>query len=178
VQKIDVEKLTRHLKDQKAVLSPVGITKKFASNAVRIDLKKLTGIVVDDEQADKTGDWVHSVSSGPFVGEGYLHDNNEGQGKRKVRFLPNIDKAGSYEVRLFYAPNPNRATNALIVIKSADGEKSMRVNQKLAHNGSGVRLGTFNFDAGKAGFVEIRNDGANGHVIADAVQWLPATPKQ
>jgi len=175
VQKIDVEKLTAKLKSQKAVLSPVGISKGIATNAVRIDLKTLAGIVVDDEQANKTGDWVHSVSSGPFVADGYLHDNSEEQGKRKVRFTPNLPKAGKYEIRLYYAPHPNRATNALIVIKSADGEKSIRVNQKLVHDGKGFRLGVFSFDAGKTGYVEIRNDAANGYVIADAVQWL-ATP--
>jgi hypothetical protein len=37
-----------------------------------------------------------------------------------------------------------------------------------------VSLGTFRFDKGKAGSVEVRNDGANGHVVIDAVQWLPA----
>jgi hypothetical protein len=53
----------------------------------------------------------------------------------------------------------------------------VRVNQKLAHDGKGVRLGVFAFDAGKKGYVEIRNDGADGYVIADAVQWIPAQAK-
>jgi hypothetical protein len=37
-----------------------------------------------------------------------------------------------------------------------------------------VLLGVYSFAAGEAGWVEIRNDGADGHVIADAVQLLPA----
>jgi hypothetical protein len=174
VQKINVEKLTAKLKSQKAVLSPEGISKKGTSAAVRIDPATLAGIVVDDEQAEQTGAWLHSVSAGPYVGAGYLHDNNEEQGRRKVCFTPNLAKAGKYEVRLFYSPNPNRATNVLVVIKSADGEKSVRVNQKLSHAGKGISLGVFAFDAGKAGHVEVRNDGADGYVIADAVQWIPA----
>jgi hypothetical protein len=178
VQKIAVDRLTTKLKAQKAVLSPEGIKKSFATNAVRIDVKKLAGIVVDDEQAQKTGDWQHSVSSGPFVGDGYLHDSSEEPGKRKVRFTPTLPKAGKYEVRLFYAPHANRASNVTVIIQSADGEKSVRINQKLTHKGDGVRLGVFAFDAGKTGYVEVRNDGANGFVIADAVQWIPAQEKK
>ena len=177
VQKIAIEKLTAKLKAQKAVLSPVGISKGSASTALRIDPAKLAGIVVDDDKAETTGNWAHSVSAGPFVGDGYLHDSNEEQGKRKARFTPDLKKAGKYEVRLFYVPHSNRATNALVVIKSADGEKSVSVNQKSVHDAKGFRLGVFSFDAGKAGHVEIRNDGADGYVIADAVQWIPAEKK-
>ena len=36
-----------------------------------------------------------------------------------------------------------------------------------------VSLGTFRFEKGKGGSVEVGNAGADGHVIADAVQWLP-----
>ncbi len=175
VQKIAVEKLTARLKAQKAVLSPEGISKGAAA-ALSLDPAKLGGIVVDDDKAETTGAWTRSASAGPFVADGYLHDNNEEQGKRKVRFTPDILKAGQYEVRLFYAPHTNRANNALIVIKSADGEKSVRVNQRAGHDGKGLRLGVFQFDAGRAGHVEVRNDGANGYVIADAVQWLPSRP--
>jgi hypothetical protein len=38
-----------------------------------------------------------------------------------------------------------------------------------------VSLGTFRFEKGKGGSVEIGNAGADGHVIADAVQWLSVT---
>jgi len=34
-------------------------------------------------------------------------------------------------------------------------------------------LGTDRFAAGQTGWVEVRTDGTDGHVIADAVQWLP-----
>ena len=137
-----------------------------------LDPAKLGGIVVDDADAEAKAAWTASASSGPFVSNGYLHDNNEEQGKRKVRFTPNLKKDGKYEVRLFYSPHANRASNAMVVIKSADGEKSIRVNQKVTHDGKGLKLGVFAFEAGKIGHVEVRNDGANGYVIADAVQWI------
>jgi hypothetical protein len=37
-------------------------------------------------------------------------------------------------------------------------------------------VGTFRFDAGKAGYVEISNAGTDGFVVIDAVQWIEATP--
>ena len=41
-------------------------------------------------------------------------------------------------------------------------------------SGAWVPLGTYCFEAGKAGYVEIGNRDADGHVVIDAVQWLPA----
>jgi FAD dependent oxidoreductase len=167
VQKVDIAKLQAKLTAQKAILSPEG----FAPAARGLDPAKLGGIVVDDEQAEKTGIWVHSTSAGPFVGSGYLHDNHEEPGKRKVRFTPKLPQAGAYEVRLFYSPHSNRATNVLVVVHHAGGEQMIRVNQRQAHGEKGFRLGEFRFAAGDS-WVEIRNDGADGYVIADAVQWV------
>lgn len=172
VQEVSIAKLQAELKAQKAVLSPEGIASKAFANVKRLDLTKLAGIVVDDTQAEQTGAWVHSVSAGPFVGGGYLHDNNE-PGKSKVRFTPKLIKSGAYEVRLFYAPHENRATNVLVFVQHAGGESSVRVNQRQGHKDIGVSLGVFLFDAAKPAWVEVRNEGANGFVIADAVQWLP-----
>src|SRR5439155_5348025 len=152
---------------QKAILSPDGL----ATTSRGLDPAKLGGIVVDDEQAEITGAWVHSSSAGPFVGAGYLHDNHEEPGKRKVRFTPKLPQAGTYEVRLFYAPHSNRATNALVVVHHQGGEQTIRVNQRQAPGEKGYRLGEFRFAVGDA-WVEIRNDAADGYVIADAVQWL------
>ena len=172
VQKIDVDKLRTKLKEQKAVLSPdeIPISKK----ATGIDPKKLGGIVVDDTQATRTGAWTHSTSTPGFVGEGYLHDNNKGQGKKKVRFTPKIQVKGMYEVRILYPAFANRASNALVVIHHAGGGGMIRVNQKTMPKG-GFSLGVMPFDVGEEGWVEIRNDGADGFVVADAVQWIATT---
>jgi FAD dependent oxidoreductase len=167
VQKVDVAKLQAKLTAQKAILSPKGLL----SAARGLDPAKLGGIVVDDEQAEKTGTWVHSTSAGPFVGAGYLHDNHEEQGKRKVRFTPKLPQAGSYEVRLFYTPHSNRATNALVIVHHQGGQQMIRINQRQAPGEKGFRLGEFRFTVGDT-WVDIRNDGADGYVIADAVQWV------
>jgi FAD dependent oxidoreductase len=170
IQKVSTDKLAAKLREQKAVLSPEGLSE---ASTTRLDLAKMKGIVVDNTSAKVTGEWKASSALGPLVGADYLHDGNEGKGKSSVRFIPKLTATGKYEVRLYYSPSSNRATNALVIIHSEGEEKQLRVNQRKTWKGDGVSLGVFRFAAGETGWVEVRNDGTDGHVIADAVQWVP-----
>lgn len=173
VQKVPMEKLLALLKKQKAVLSPDGLPARRTFSR-RLDPAKMAGIVVDDVAAKLTGEWKRSSAVGTYVGEGYLHDGDADKGKLAARFVPKLPKAGKYEVRLFFAASSNRTRGALVVIKSKAGEKKLRVDQRAHWDGdNGVPLGTYEFEAGEAGWVEVRNEGTRGHVIADAVQFLP-----
>lgn len=172
VQKVPIDKLHAVLKKHKAVLDVKSLPKGPARVA-GLDIKKMAGVVVDDRDAKQTGAWQHSAANGPHVGAGYLHDGDADKGKMRVRFTPTLPRGGKYQVRLFYAPASNRATNVLVVVKSKDGEKEVRVNQRMVWNGDqGMLVGTYTFEAGQKGWVEVRNDGAKGHVVADAVQFL------
>jgi hypothetical protein len=171
VQAVPYARLKAKLLAQKAVLSPEGLPGP-AGKARALDPKTMPGVVVDDESAEKIGDWKRSTALGPYVGVGYLHDGNEAQGKMRARFVPRLPRPGRYEVRLHYPPADNRATNALVVVRHRDGEKALRVNQRRAPGANGLLLGTF--ELGPGSWVEVRNDGADGHVIADAVQFVPA----
>src|SRR5205823_4602280 len=57
----------------------------------------------------------------------------------------------------------------------ADGKTVVKVNQRKPPplDGAFLSLGVFRFDKGKGGSVEIGNQDADGHVVIDAVQWLP-----
>jgi hypothetical protein len=58
-------------------------------------------------------------------------------------------------------------------MESASRSLSITVDQRKAWKGDGgVLLGTFAFDAADGGWVDVRNDGSDGHVIADAVQFV------
>jgi hypothetical protein len=172
VQKVSTLRLASRLKKQKAILSPDAVP---APNRPRqLDPARMAGIVVDDADAKLTGDWKRSSVVGPHVGTGYLHDDDANKGKLRARFTPKLPKAGRYEVRVYCAPASNRAGNALYVVHGADGEKTFRIDQRTGHGDRGVLLGTFNFAAGRLGWVEVRNDGTRGHVIADAVQFIAA----
>jgi hypothetical protein len=141
----------------------------------RIPLGSLPGIVVDDSQAQLVGTWTLSQHSIPFVGDGYQHDENREQGRKTATFHPPSVPAGNYEVRIAYTAGENRASNALFEVFSADGQTTKRVNQrqKPPIDGLWYSLGDFRFESAGQAFVMISNQDADGHVIVDAVQWLP-----
>src|SRR5262249_54106813 len=103
VQKVPADKLTALLKKQKAVLSPGGLPPRRRP-ARGLAPAKLPGVVVDDARARRPGDWKPSRAGGPFVGDGYLHDDTAARGEIRARFVPKPPAAGLYEVRLYYAP--------------------------------------------------------------------------
>ncbi|MBX3443183.1 MAG: DUF1553 domain-containing protein [Planctomyces sp.] len=141
-----------------------------------IPVAQLPGIVVDDRQARRVGLWQESQSVRPFVGEGYLHDQNSGQGEKTLTFSPIGLTRGTYEVRLAYTPADNRASNALVSVFSADGEREQRIDMRKRGpiDGLFVGLGEFRFETDNQSYVIVSNEGADGHVVVDAVQFLPA----
>jgi hypothetical protein len=142
------------------------------------DPATLPGIVVDETSATLVGKWQYSTHTPPYVGLGYLHDQNEGKGGKSVTFVPNLPQDGLYEVRLAHCYNVRRATNTPVTIHHAGGETTIRINQQETpeHTRLFRTLGTFRFRTGRSGWVRISNDGTEGkYVIADAVQWLPRT---
>ncbi|MCY2984530.1 MAG: DUF1553 domain-containing protein [Planctomycetota bacterium] len=145
-----------------------------------VKVEDLMGIVVDDVNAKKVGEWESSTSVKAYVGNGYLHDKNSGKGSKSVTFEPSDLKPGTYKVRLAYNHSESRTKSALVRIFSADGEDVVRVNQseKPVDDGLWQTLGTYRFEQGGQAFVMISNEGTKGHVIADAVQFLPDAPPQ
>lgn len=138
-------------------------------------LPPAAGILLDDGAGAYEGDWVISAKQAPLVGTGYRHDNHRDQGRKSARFTPEIVEAGEYEVRLIYVATENRATHAQVTVRHAKGEETVILNQREAclENGVPRALGRFWFDKGQRGSVELRNDGADGFVVVDAVQFVP-----
>ena len=54
----------------------------------------LRGIVVDDADAQKTGNWKPSTHFKHFIGAGYVHDDNKNKGKASIRFAAQLPKSG------------------------------------------------------------------------------------
>jgi hypothetical protein len=168
VQQVSYDKLRKRLLADKQVLEY-----DAAKDVQGLDPKKLGGVVVDDEQAERTGFETTSTANPPFVGTGYRHDGNKGQGKQSARFTPDLPVAGRYEVRVYYPPNANRATNVGVSITYADGTANATINQRKKPDGGFVSLGSYRFEAGKKGSVTISNAAADGYVVIDALQWVP-----
>ena len=168
VQEIDVAALQARLREQKQVLELPETTKGPAS-------ARFPGIVVDDGAADYTGTWIASGYGNPIDGAS-RHDGNAGRGTKSVRFSAKLPQPGNYEVRFAYVPAPNRAAAVRVTVVHAGGRSVVTVNQREtpAHDGLFVSLGTYRFAGDAPAVVEITNEGADGYVSVDAVQWLPA----
>lgn len=162
----------KSIKDQIAKLKS-SITGKSAQNIVAIE--DLLGVIVDNTTARKVGAWEDSSSVANYVGKGYIHDRNQDRGAKSVTFEPPNLQTGKYLVRIAYAPGDNRSSKTAVRVFSADGDQLFTINQKKppADDGLWNTLGTFQFERGGQAFVIISNEGADGHVIADAVQFLP-----
>ncbi|HEX7900083.1 MAG TPA: FAD-dependent oxidoreductase [Planctomycetota bacterium] len=130
--------------------------------------EKLSGIVVDDVKGKATGEWTLSHAQSPHVGDGYQHDGNEKKGEKKLRFEIPLPKAGTYEVRLAYTPNPNRATNVPVTV----GTKVVHVNQRKAPDVEKVFASLGAHEFGATAVVEISNAGTDGFVVVDAIQLV------
>jgi hypothetical protein len=168
VQNVDYADLRRRLIAGKLVVQ-VDDQRQYRSP------EELSGIVMDDTQAQKTGVWQHSTFSAGYVGDSYLHDGNSERSDHRIRFEVSLPSRGRYEVRMAYTPHSNRATNVSVVVKHASGETRYCVDQTKADNSTdGFHLlGTFLFQEDKPAVVEISNEDANGYVVADAVQFIP-----
>jgi hypothetical protein len=173
VQDVPYESLKARLLADKQVLTFAAAPKLGA-----IDPKSLPGVVVDDDAAACVGFGSASSALSPYVGTGYRHDNAQDRGKQSARFTPDLPAAGRYEVRVAYTASPNRARNVPVEIHDAGGTKTVTLDQRKAPpiDKLWASLGTFAFEKGRGGSVMIKNDGADGHVVIDAVQWIPAKP--
>jgi hypothetical protein len=172
VQQVDYKRLRERLLADKQVLDRTGPKRTGAG----LDPRKLPGIVLDDPDAQRQGFDHVSSTVPPYVGDGYRHDGHQDLGRQWARYTPDLPRAGRYEVRLSYSVHPNRATNVPITVVHADGKTTLTLNERTVPtiDRTFVSLGTFRFERGKSGSVEIGNKDADGYVVIDAVQWLPA----
>jgi len=140
-----------------------------------VEAGDLPGVVVDDSEAEKVGNWRASVHTRSYIGEGYLHDENEGKGLKTLSFVARVPKRGRYEVRLAWAPGVGRSPSVPILISSADGDFPMRFDMSGIPpiEGRFASLGQYTFETNGANFVLISNEGTSGFVVADAVQFIP-----
>ena len=168
-----IASMTRDLADRKQKLAKLANTAGGAQPNVS-SVASLPGRVIDDKEAQVIGTWKASQSVKPYIGDGYVHDDHEGLGNKSLTFQPKQLPPGKYEVRFAYTSGMNRATNVSIQISSADGDKTVKVNERLAPplDGHFVSLGTYRHEPNGQFFVIVTNEGADGHVIADAVQFL------
>jgi len=129
-----------------------------------LDPKTLEGIVVDDEQAVKTGAWQPSRASGSYLGIGYVHDGDARDGKASLAFQVNVPAPGRYQVRVLYPVHENRATNVAVQVRCDGALLQVKINQRAEP----AWLGPCRVEKSVA--VSVGNQGADGYVVVDGLQ--------
>jgi hypothetical protein len=141
-----------------------------AAESAAAAARKLPGIVLDDAQAEKTGEWTPGTLD-PRVGAGYVHDQNANKGAMTVKWKIEVPETGDYQVVFHFPPNANRATNVPVTITRGEEASSFKVNEQ--DKSGEAKLGTFKFTKGTQAILSVSNAETNGHVIIDGVQLLP-----
>lgn|GEM_PF-647749 len=116
--------------------------------------------------------WLPSSSTPGFVGPDYLHDSAEGQGSKQVFFPFGTAAPGFQRVYLRWTSHPNRASNVPVEIRHEGGTVERRIDQRSG-GGSWKLLAIVPFSGAAGEGVRVGNAGADGHVIADAVGFVP-----
>jgi Protein of unknown function (DUF1549)/Protein of unknown function (DUF1553) len=140
--------------------------------AAGIDPLKLPGVVVDDAEAEVTGNWTTSAKVGPYVGENYRFCA-AGE-KQKATFHARISESGSYHVLVAYTSSSNRAEAVPYQIYTANGIETVTINQRQKPSiGRAFEiLGEYSFEAGDVDVIVDVEQASGGAVIIDAVQFL------
>jgi hypothetical protein len=137
-----------------------------------------SGIVVDDASAKRTGNWVESVYSSPFIGTGYIHDDNRNKGEAKVAFVKRL-QAGRYRLSVAYTAQANRSRSTKVHWSSVDKQgasKSQTIvldQTKVPEQSPWRSLIDVGVELDQEVSVAFSNEGTDGYVIVDAIRFEP-----
>ena len=179
VQALDYPTLRTRLLAQKVVLDlpvlpPVGKVAR-SSGPVSIDSKSLPGLILDDAQAELSGDWERSTNFKPHVGTGYLHDEQRSDGKSRAVFRFKAPADGDFELRMAYSAHATRTTRLPVTIVGGGTEYRFTVDQTqpLPAGEAFREVGRIRLRQGMDYTLTVANEDTKGFVILDAFQLLP-----
>jgi hypothetical protein len=183
VQALDYPQLRERLLNQAVVLDlpvlpPVGKVAR-SSGPVSLDRNSLPGLILDDAQAELTGEWERSTNFKPHVGTGYLHDEQRSDGKSCAVFRFKGPADGEFELRMAYSAHPTRTTRLPVTIVGGGADHPFTVDQTqpLPAGEAFRQIGRVHLRQGVDYTLTVSNEDTRGFVILDAFQLLPvATP--
>jgi hypothetical protein len=179
VQALDYPTLRTRLLAQNVVLElpklPPADKPARATGPVSLDPKSLPGLILDDAQAELSGDWERSTNFKPHVGGGYLHDEQRADGKARAVFRFKGPADGEYELRMAYSAHETRTTRLPVTIMGGDTEQRFTVDQtQPTPTGEAFRpIGSLRLRQGVEYTLTVTNQDTKGFVIIDAFQLLP-----
>jgi hypothetical protein len=179
VQALDYPQLRERLLAQKVVLElpklPPLSKPDRPAGTVSLDPKSLPGLVLDDAQAELSGDWERSTNFKPHVGTGYLHDEQRSDGKSRAVFRFKATADGEYELRMAYSAHETRTTRLPVTLTDGTTTQAFVVDQTIAlPAGEAFRpIGRVRLRQGAEHTLTVTNQDTKGFVIVDAFQLLP-----
>jgi len=161
VQRVNVRQLQHELRDNP--LADGSLPEVLVDNA-------------QEEQVRVTGSWTTVTTIPGRFGPSVLKSESKGG---SVRFTAPIVAPGRYQAYLYWPRDEGLASNVPVEIRDAAGSHAitidMRTPTSTAQGGIAqwTLLGEYHFEPGKAAWLEVRADGADGVVLADAVVFVP-----
>jgi hypothetical protein len=179
VQALDYGRLRARLLAQNQVLDlpvlpPVGKVAR-SSGPVSIDPLSLPGLILDDTQAELSGEWERSRNFQPHVGTGYLHDEQRSDGKSRAVFHFKGPADGEFELRMAYSAHETRTTRLPVTLTDGTATQSFVVDQTVPPPaGEAFRpISRVQMRKGVEYTLTVTNQDTRGFVILDAFQLLP-----
>jgi len=131
--------------------------------------------VVDNRSSNGVkivGGWTLVDDAPTSFGGDYLAGSPSGT--RSVSFTPNLPSSGTYNLYIRGVKSSSNSSRTLVDILVNGGvKKTFTVDQRS--KSGWVQLGQFDFGKGSLTSVRIRNTGADGTVVADAVRFQRTT---
>ncbi len=143
-----------------------------------IPVNSLPGIVLDDTDAQLTGEWSHSTNFKPSIASGYaVHGAAHaiGDGMATATFRVRVPKSDNYMLLMAYSAHETRARNVPVTIVSGTRETKLIVDQTRAlPSGQHFQpIGKVELAAEVETTIQIKNTDTVGFIILDAVQLIP-----
>jgi len=153
------------------------VEKSFAKKVgggMTLDMLPLAGIIIDDDKAERVGEWISSKYSDNRFGPSYAHNDQKEKGKKRIIFRASLPENGTYEVRVAYNSADNRARSVPITVEARDDIHHLILDQTRPPEIGGLfqSIGQFDFEKGGRVNVIIETTDTDGYVIADAVQFI------
>ncbi|WP_261305105.1 fibronectin type III domain-containing protein [Paenibacillus andongensis] len=154
------------------------VTGNIVGDAVKFVMRS---IIMDDSDAQGTGKWTSSSFNPNYYSDGYVNATN-GAGANKLTWKPYIPVSGNYDVYYWLPDGSSNRANAAPFTINYSGDYQVFYVDQTAPGGKWVLFGSFFFDEGTSGYVEL-NDNASGYVIGDAIKFAlpnstpPVTPE-
>ena len=180
VQALDYAQLRARLLAQRQVLdlpvlAPLPAKSAASGKGTGIAPASLPGLILDDAQAELSGDWERSTNFKPHVGTGYLHDEQRSDGKSRATLRFKAPADGDFELRMAYSAHETRTTRLPVTIVGDGAIQRFTVDQTMAlPAGQAFReVARLRLRTGVEYTLTVTNEDTKGFVILDAFQLLP-----